>query len=56
MVPTYCTTGVYSGGATVNYPVAYMAVYDSASSKLGSKYYLDQFHRPILVSSAVNSA
>jgi len=55
IVPLACTSGTYSGGSYVNYPVAYLAVY-KGSTLQSSKYYLDQTHKPIIMSSSNHGA
>jgi len=55
IVPLVCTTGAYSGGSTVNYPVAYIVIYKGSVSQ-GYKYYLDQTHKPIIMSSSNHGA
>ena len=55
-MPTICTTGSISNGQSVSYPVAYIAVYNDNNDLLEYQYYLDQRHKPIMVSASTNSA
>ena len=56
IVPTTCTTGSIASGQSVSYPVAYIAVYNDNDDLLEYQYYLDQRHKPIMVSASTNSA
>lgn len=51
IIPNACTTGTMSNGQSANYPVAYIAVY-YGGTRIDYKYYLDQFHRPILIAAS----
>jgi len=55
IVPLACTTGAYSYGATVNYPVVYVQVY-KGSTRQTYKYYVDQTHKPILIANSNHAA
>lgn len=55
VVPNSCTTCTISNGQSVNYPVAYMAIYEG-SNRLTYVYYLDQAHTPILMTNGAFTA
>lgn len=58
VVPISCTTGSTTSGQSVNYPVAYIAVYNSnnLASAIDYKYYVAQAHNPILIASSAWTA
>ena len=51
IIPKECTTGtIASSGQSVNYPLAKLEVFDaSTNNRFEYQYYLEQFHRPIMV-------
>ena len=53
IVPIACTQGTLSNGQFVLFPVVYFAVY-KGTRMLVDNYYVDQYHRPILMTAAQN--
>lgn len=53
IVPIACTQGTLSDGQFVLFPVVYFAVY-KGTRMLVDNYYVDQYHRPILMTAAKN--
>lgn len=55
IIPLACTTGIYSYGSTVNYPVVYFQVF-KGETRQTYKYYVDQTHKPILIANTNHNA